>query len=170
MKKLLCFIVIAVALVALLPGTGPVSGAVKKTAKPPVTNTKLKKKVIDKTPPGFLLRPAVTPLFVTTVDNLPVLTFSANEDVRVRVEPWDGSGRHRVTGDILAATVLKKGQKINVAWTVATLPDGDFSFHIIMTDKAGNRTVSNAPFKVSFVNNQNRSLIFNDQQGEQNQN
>lgn len=156
------YLVIVLFSFSLLPGAGPVAGAVKKIAKQPVKNTKLKKKIIDKKPPGFLFRPTVSPQNVMTPTNLPVMTFSADEDVSVEVEAWMGNGRQRLTGDVLAAANLKKGKKLNVAWTIATLSDGKFNFHIIMTDKAGNRTKFNAPFTVSFMDNRNRKVIYNE--------
>jgi hypothetical protein len=150
---------IALFLFCLLPGTGPAFGAVKKTAKQPAKNAKVKTKKIDRTPPGFIYRPTVSPMYVTMSDDLPIMTFSANEDVSVEVEPWMGNGRQRLTGDILVAANLKKGVKLDVPWTVSILSNGKFNFHITMTDKAGNRTEYNAPFRVSFMNNRNRSVI-----------
>jgi hypothetical protein len=98
-------------------------------------------------------------MYVTTVDDLPILRFSANEDVSVEVAPWMGNGRQRLTGDILVARNLKKGVELDVPWTVSILSNGKFNFHITLTDKAGNRTEFNAPFRVSFMNNRNRKVV-----------
>lgn len=162
MKKLMgpiaCLISVLL-LFCFLSEINPAFGAVKKTAKQPVKSTKVKTKKIDKTPPWFIYGPTVSPQYVTTPDYLPIMTFSANKDVSVEVEPWMGNGRQRLTGDILVATNLKKGVKLDVPWTVSTLSNGKFNFHLTMTDKAGNRTEFNAPFRVSFMNNGNRRVV-----------
>ena len=150
-------LIIALLLFCLLPGTGSAFGAAKKTAKPTVKKVKIKKSA--KTPPRFIGQPTVAPIYVTNVDDLPILRFSADRDVSVEVEPWMGNGRQRLTGDILVATNLKKGVELDVPWTVSILSNGKFNFHITMTDKAGNRTEYNAPFRVSFMSNQNRSVV-----------
>lgn len=153
------YLVIALLLFCLLPGTSPAFGAIKKAAKQPAKKAKVKAKIIDKTPPGFIYRPTVSPQYVSTPDNLPVMTFSANEDVSVKVEPWMEDGRQRLTRDILYAAKLKKGVKLDVPWTVSILSNGQFNFHLTMTDKANNRTEFNAPFTVSFTNNLNRRVV-----------
>jgi len=140
---------------------GPAYGARKKVAKPPVKKAAAAARIIDVKPPGFLYRPNIFPQYVTNRDNLPVLTFSADKDVNIVVEPRDGSGQHRLQGELLADSELKKGVKVDVAWKIATLPNGDYNFHIIMTDKAGNRTEYNAPFTVYIRYNPNTSLILN---------
>ena len=158
MRPITCLLSV-ILLFCCLSATGPAFGAVTKPAKQPVKKAKLKTIKIDKTPPKFIYQPTVVPPFVSTPNNLPILTFSANKDVSVKVEPWMGNGRQRLTGDILAAANLKKGVKLNVPWTVSILSNGKFNFHITMTDKAGNRTEFNAPFQVYFMDNRNRSVV-----------
>jgi hypothetical protein len=157
--KVIAGLIIALLIFCFLPLTAPAFGVAKKAAKTTVKSTKAKIKKIDKTPPGFIYRPTVAPMYVTTPDDLPIMTFSANEDVSVEVEPWMGNGRQRLTGDILVATNLKKGVKLDVPWTVSIMSNGKFNFHLTMTDKAGNRTKYNAPFRVSFMNNRNRKVV-----------
>ena len=159
MRSIVCLLSV-ILLFGCLPKTGPAFGLVKKTAKLPAKNKKVVKKLkADKTPPGFIGQPNVSPAYVTTPDNLPTLRFSANKDVSVEVEPWMGNGLQRLTGDILVSANLKKGVNLDVPWTVSTLSNGKFNFHITMTDKAGNRTEFNAPFRVYFMNNRNRSVV-----------
>jgi hypothetical protein len=156
MGPILCLLSV-ILLFGCLSETNPAFGAVKKAARQPAKSKKAIK--IDKTPPRFIYHPTVVPAFVSTPDNLPILTFSANKDVSVEVEPWMGNGRQRLTGDILAATNLKKGVKLDVPWTVSILSNGKFNFHITMTDKDGHRAEFNAPFQVYFMDNRNRSVV-----------
>jgi hypothetical protein len=144
-----------------LAGTDPVSAANKRLVKRhiKVKITKLMIRPIDKKAPGFLYKPDIFPQYVTSSNHLPVMTFSANEDVNLKVEPRDGSGQNRLAGEILADTTIKKGMKIEVAWKIATVPNGDYNFHITMIEKAGNRTDYNAPFTVDIINNPNSSMI-----------
>ena len=150
---MLLFLIVAVA--------GPAAGAKKKLAKPPVKKAAVAIKIIDIKPPGFIYRPTIFPQYVADSSNLPVLTFSADKDVNIVVEPRDGSGKNRLQGELLADANIKKGVKTDVAWKIATLPNGDYNFHIIMIDKAGNRSEFNAPFTVYIRYNPNTSLILN---------
>ena len=158
MSPIVCLLGI-ILLFGCLSETDPAFGIVKKSAKLPAKRVAVKAKKKDKTPPGFIEQPTVSPMYVTNTDDLPTLRFSANKDVSVEVEPWMGNGSQRLTGDILVATNLKKGVNLDVPWTVSIMSNGKFNFHIIMTDKAGNRTEYNAPFRVSFMNNRNRSVV-----------
>ncbi len=142
-----------------IAGTAPAAGAKKKIAKPPAKKTKATLMVVDVKPPGFIYRPNIFPQYVTDSSNLPVLTFSADEDVSIVVDARDAGGKNRLRGELLADTALKKGVKLEVAWKIGTLPNGDYSFHIIMTDKAGNRSEFNAPFTVYIRNNPNNTLL-----------
>jgi hypothetical protein len=148
-------------LVLVFAVSGPAIGA-KKKLKPPIKTAAPIVKIIslsDIKPPEFIYRPSIFPQYVTNSDNLPVLTFSPDEDVNIVVDQRDGTGKNRLQGELLADTAIKKGVKTDVAWKIAALPNGDYNFHIIMTDLAGNRTEFNAPFTVYIRYNPNTSLI-----------
>lgn len=109
--------------------------------------------------PGFSYQPDIFPAYVIDSDQLPVLTFSVDRDVSVEVWEMDETGQHYLSLWPLTMVDLEKGIKLDVAWKTATLPNGNFNFHVVLIDKAGHRADYNIPFTIHIINNPNLNLI-----------
>lgn len=127
------------------------SKVAQKKAKPaPKKKAAVKKQAV----PGFFGKPQAAPSYVTDPTYLPILTFAANQDVRVEVWEADAAGKKKINREPLAAADLKKGVKLNVAWTTSNLQNGDYNFLVIMTDRKGRKAEYRVPFKIYFTENQ----------------
>ncbi len=116
-------------------------------------------KVTDTTKPGFLYQPVVYASYVMSTGQHPVMTFSADEDVRVVIWETDARGENRVNSEPIFTGRLKKGVKQDVEWLSLALPNGRYNYHVVMTDKAGNGADYDVPITVDIVNNPNGDLI-----------